>query len=330
MGEASTLVRVKVADVSHGENYRKVPTLPPTTAALLREVLRGYTPESANNQYLLEEEKLLASLPESITSRTAGRIVRLAQMVLSVAGNGLIHPPTVTPTPGAAHPYRVLAGERRWFAVRFLGWKDVTVSVRVGSPMELRVLRATENLQRNDPDPFEDGEEFDGFLREDKGLSQVRLASLLGRSVGFVSQRLSVFRKSSPALRQAFEDGHVNATDVRELCLLEEGDQKKALRRFTGAAGTKPDTCSTPTTKPSKTITASVDEPVFPHLDEALNAADLHPRSRAALLAGFNDLLACQLKMAKLTATQRAELRGKVWALEWVLGVNNALTGDVK
>jgi ParB/RepB/Spo0J family partition protein len=324
MAEASQLRSVKVAEVSHGENYRKVPVLPPATQALLRRTLRGYAPGSTGREYSLDEEKLLATLPEDTTPRNVVRIVRLSQMVLSVASVGVLHPPTVTPTPRGAKSFRVLAGERRWYAVRFLGWPEAIVAVRTGTPAELRVLRAIENLQRQDPDPFEDGEEFDGMLRDSPSLTQAELAGRLGRSVGFVSQRLSVFRKSCPQLRQAFEDGYVNATDVREMCLMSHEEQVAEVRRRTLPAPAAPAPAEGRVQARTK---ASADASLFTRLREAYDVDKLRAIPRESLLAGLANLVERQEKMSELSDAQAAELRGMVWALEWVLGAQAELEG---
>lgn len=324
MAEASQLRSVKVAEVSHGENYRKVPVLPPATQALLRHTLRGYAPGSTGREYSLDEEKLLATLPEGTTSRNAVRIVRLSQMVLSVASVGVLHPPTVTPTPRGIKPFRVLAGERRWYAVSFLGWSEAIVSVRTGTPTELRVLRAIENLQRQDPDPFEDGEEFDSMLRSSPSLTQAELAGRLGRSVGFVSQRLSVFRKSCPELRQAFEDGYVNATDVREMCLLSPEKQVAKIRRRTLPAPPAVALTEKPTSARTEFF---ADDAGVTRLREAYDVDKLRAIPRESLLAGLANLVERQEKMRELSDAQAAELRGMVWALEWVLGAQAELEG---
>jgi hypothetical protein len=48
---------------------------------------------------------------------------------------------------------------------------------------------------------------------------------------------------------------------------------------------------------------------------------------RESLLAGLANLVERQEKMSELSDAQAAELRGMVWALEWVLGAQAELEG---
>ena len=58
----------------------------------------------------------------------------LTDLAQSIDTNGLLQPLVVRPAPGTVDRYELVAGERRWRAVRSLGWDDVPALVRDVTP----------------------------------------------------------------------------------------------------------------------------------------------------------------------------------------------------
>ena len=89
--------------------------------------------------------------------RTFDGIERLAQ---SIQDEGLINPITVRPMPGGR--YELVAGERRWRAVKSAGLDTIPSIVRELTDSQARRLALAENAYRRDLSPVE---EASGFLR---------------------------------------------------------------------------------------------------------------------------------------------------------------------
>src|SRR6266516_3855862 len=77
----------------------------------------------------------------------------LEGLMASIGRYGIIQPPVVTPI--GPDRYRLLAGERRWTAVKELNLPTIRVIIRTIEEHERNYLQLVENLQREDLDPFE-------------------------------------------------------------------------------------------------------------------------------------------------------------------------------
>ncbi len=119
-------------------------------------------------------------------------------------------------------PFVILIGHRRRHAAELAGLDEVKVEVRE-STSGSRTDALIENIQRSDLDPLE---EANGIrdLMEEEGLSQRGVAELLGKSQGWVSQRL-VLLKLTPELQQAITNGTLKIEDAREIGKLPPQEQ---------------------------------------------------------------------------------------------------------
>ena len=117
---------------------------------------------------------------------------QLAELESSIRENGLLQPLVVRPAPpGASNgaEYELVAGERRWRAVRRLGWTEVPVVVREMDDRTLLLLAIVENVQRADLSPLE---EADGYRRliDEFGYTQQEVAESVGRERSTVANLL--------------------------------------------------------------------------------------------------------------------------------------------
>ena len=106
----------------------------------------------------------------------------------SIKAHGLLSPILVTPISNSR--YRIIAGHRRFQAVKNLGHSSIAAIVRKGQePHELSALQLIENLHRKDLDPFEEADAIMALI-EKHGVSQNKLASELGMSKSGINQKL--------------------------------------------------------------------------------------------------------------------------------------------
>ncbi|MFJ6215368.1 ParB/RepB/Spo0J family partition protein [Streptomyces sp. NPDC092296] len=114
-------------------------------------------------------------------------------------------------------PYVVLHGHRRLAAARLAGLTEVPVHVRpdAGRSGEDALI---ENVQRDDLTELEQARAIQGLV-DAYGYSQRELAARLGKSQGFVSQRLTLLRLR-PELQQALAAGTLGVEDARRIARL--------------------------------------------------------------------------------------------------------------
>ncbi|NEB81327.1 ParB/RepB/Spo0J family partition protein [Streptomyces sp. SID14478] len=120
-------------------------------------------------------------------------------------------------------PYVVLHGHRRLAAAKLAGLDDVPVLVRDdASRCDEDAL--IENVQRDDLTELEQAQAIQGLITA-HGYSQRQVAARIGKTQGFVSQRLSLM-KLREDLQEALADGRVSVEDARRIARLPRDEQE--------------------------------------------------------------------------------------------------------
>ena len=124
------------------------------------------------------------------------------QFVASVRTHGVIQPLLVTPDAEDATLYHLVAGERRLQAARKVGLSTVPAIVRVLTEQERLECQLLENLHRQDLKVSQSAVAMARLI--DLGMSQKALAKRIGRSAGYVRDRLRLMEL--PAQARSFVD----------------------------------------------------------------------------------------------------------------------------
>lgn len=154
----------------------------------------------------------------------------LAELKASITENGLLQPLVVR---RADDGFELVAGERRFRALRDLGWEKVPAVLRELSDEAMLVLALVENLQREDLNAIEEASAFqqliDGF-----GFTQKEVAERVGRDRSTVSNTLRLLALPRP-VRDLVESGQLTAGHARAvLSLSDEEDQLRLAREIVG------------------------------------------------------------------------------------------------
>jgi len=89
--------------------------------------------------------------------------------------------------------YEIVAGHRRWLAIQYLKQKTISCKVVDSSPQMNALARASENLQRSDLTPLEEGMIYQGLIEKfDLPLDQI--AKITGISAGIVKRRINILK----------------------------------------------------------------------------------------------------------------------------------------
>lgn len=120
---------------------------------------------------------------------------QLSELETSIRENGLLQPLVVRPTTGngTGPEYELVAGERRWRALRRLGWAEVPVIVREMDDRTLLVLAIVENVQRADLSPLEEAEGYRRLI-EEFGYTQKDVAEQVGKERSTVTNLLRLLQ----------------------------------------------------------------------------------------------------------------------------------------
>jgi len=114
----------------------------------------------------------------------------IEELAQSIKERGLLQPILVTPRDGR---FEIVAGDRRYLAHEKLGLKTIEAKVVESDAESIILDRATENLQREDLSPLEEGVIYGG-LRDKMGLTVAEISKKIRKSPGRIERRLSVLR----------------------------------------------------------------------------------------------------------------------------------------
>ena len=223
-------------------NYRKsIPNpLPPEVIAFVQErlaahrALKKQDAAAADSTPLMDfdaADKMLGQTKTPLNPAERVAVYKLLQLTADIHRQGLTNPVTVRESGAGAEgnrTYFLVAGERRYLACGLLGLTQIQINVKKGNTFDLKLLRLTENMQRDTPDAYEEAAAIDAMMKE-KGWNQVRMAAELSCSPAMISQRLLLLTGSTPELKAAVETGRIKATSAREMASLPAPEQKKVL-----------------------------------------------------------------------------------------------------
>lgn len=151
----------------------------------------------------------------------------LAELAASIAAKGLVQPITVRPV---EDHYELIAGERRWRAVKSLGWTEIPAYLlEVDSDVDMMELALIENLQRQNLNPIEEAEAY-SLLIEKYDITQEKLGESLGKNRTTVTNTLRLL-KLPEEIKRSLRILQISAGHARSLLGVENPQQQTNLWR---------------------------------------------------------------------------------------------------
>lgn len=178
---------------------------------------------------------LRAIVPNPLQPRKEFSEEELADLAESIDENGLLQPLVVRPSPESDDRYELVAGERRFRAVRSLAWSEVPVLVREVDDETLLVLALVENLQREALSPLEEAEGYQ-TLANQFGMTQEEIARSVGKSRSTVANFLRLLGLP-PSIRKLLQRDELSMGHARALLSLEDAVRASELARRAAAEG---------------------------------------------------------------------------------------------
>lgn len=184
--------------------------------------------EPAASQQGLAELAIDAIVPNPEQPRRVFDEVELARLADSIQRHGVLQPIVVRrATDGAATPYELVVGERRWRASRLAGRATIPVTIQDIAPRDLLELALIENVQRADLNPIELAMAFHALMEQ--GATQEEVGRRVGLDRSSVANHLRLLE-----LPQEFqadvENGTLTAGHAKALLSVSNPVRRRQLR----------------------------------------------------------------------------------------------------
>ena len=137
---------------------------------------------------------------------------------------GLLQPIILTPN---KDKLEVVAGQRRWLAAKRLKWTTIMAEVKELTRVQIALIRATENLQKEGLTAIEEGAVYADLFDQHK-LTMKMIADRMGKSVHHVKRMMDLLRMD-PEVQKAVHNGKISNAVAFELSKINE---KKDLYRY--------------------------------------------------------------------------------------------------
>ena len=143
----------------------------------------------------------------------------LADLAKSIREKGVLQPILVRGTVGGAHPYEIIAGERRWRAGKLAGISEIPALVKQFSTAHAMEIALIENVQRENLNPVEEGEAYKNLM--DKcGYDLDDVSRLIGKSESYVRNIMRIISLPE-SVRKMVQRGELSASHARTIAVAE-------------------------------------------------------------------------------------------------------------
>ena len=138
----------------------------------------------------------------------------IPELAASIAARGQLEEIVVRPV---GSKYEIVAGERRWRALRHNQATEVRCHVMEIDEATARAITFIENAERKRLTPFEEAEEIAGMA--EAGAVAEEIAAQIGRPAAFVRRRLALRVLDLKAVEKTAEQGGMSAAQIPLLAL---------------------------------------------------------------------------------------------------------------
>lgn len=184
------------------------------------------TPAEDGSENGLQDLPVASITPSPWQPRSEFDEDALQALADSIREQGLVQPVIVRQNDQG---YELVAGERRWRAVKRLGWTTVQAVVMEASDERMRELALVENLQRQDLNPLETAYAYQS-LQDELGLTHEQVASRLGVSRSAVTNMLRLLELPDE-VKRLIAERRLRAGHARAILAMPEAMSQIKLAR---------------------------------------------------------------------------------------------------
>ena len=175
--------------------------------------------------------EVIANIPVSeikqsrFQPRTVFNEESLKELADSIRERGVIQPIIVAKKPNG---YELVAGERRWRAVKSLGIAEIPAIVKVIRDSDALELALIENIQRENLNPVEEAAAYDRLMKE-RAFTQEALSKAVGKNRSSIANSLRLLRLPDK-IKDDLADGRLTMGHARALLALDTDADRMAMR----------------------------------------------------------------------------------------------------
>lgn len=147
----------------------------------------------------------------------------ILQLSESISQVGQQVPILIRPSSSDGSKYDLIFGHRRILACQILKLETITAEIRNIPDGDILEIQVTENLQRKDVHPLDEGKAFSELMKT--GILTNEVSKRFGRSETYIAQRLSLLNLL-PSFQKQFKEGIVSISQALLLSRLTEENQK--------------------------------------------------------------------------------------------------------
>jgi len=153
----------------------------------------------------------------------------IKELAQSIKENGLIQPIILSQI--EPNKYEIIAGERRYRACKFLGWKEIDAIIKNDLNENKKMVTALiENIQREDLNPFEKAMAYKKMI--EMGLTQQEISEYCGKSKASISNTLRLLELEDEII-EGLKNGLITEGHARALLQIPDTqDRKKMYNRI--------------------------------------------------------------------------------------------------
>lgn len=182
--------------------------------------------EQFENQ--VEKIKVSKIIPNTFQPRQIFSSQKITELAETIKEHGLLQPIIVRKYKD--DKYEIIAGERRFRAVKYLGWEEIPAIVKEMNDQETASMAVIENLQREELTSIEEAEAYQRLIDLNR-MTQAQLAEQLGKSQSFIANKIRLLKLSRP-VQQAILNRQITERHGRALVRIEDKQlQAKMLKK---------------------------------------------------------------------------------------------------
>ncbi|WP_337017133.1 nucleoid occlusion protein [Oceanobacillus massiliensis] len=160
--------------------------------------------------------------PNRFQPRTIFKEEKIKELAQTINTHGMIQPIVVRKLD--EENFELIAGERRWRAIQFLGWEKVSAIIREMSDAETASVALIENLQREELTVIEEALAYAKLL-ELHSLTQEALAQRLGKNQSTIANKLRLL-KLPEEVQTALLNKSISERHARALIKLKDPEKQ--------------------------------------------------------------------------------------------------------
>lgn len=151
----------------------------------------------------------------------------LMDLAQSIRENGLIQPITVRE---CGQGYQIVAGERRYRAMKLNGMVEVPVIVMDANELQMAEMALVENIQRENLSAIEEAKSYIDIMKY-ANLNQSQLALKIGKSQSSIANKIRLLNLDEN-IQNAVSSKVISERHARALLSVEEGKQQEYLDKI--------------------------------------------------------------------------------------------------